>query len=167
LPASASNYEEPAPPRQSQEPVDFGPAAGLVGFMVRLAQLHIYGTFFQDFRDRDITPGQVGILIAVGRNPGIRQGVLAEALRIKRSNMAKVVRVLEDNGMIERRAQAKDQRAVEMRLTRKGKALVERMVPETAASDRAATSMLSDREHAILLRLLGRIVGYSAGGRNA
>lgn len=158
---------EQAPSRQSRETVNFGPAAGLTGFMVRLAQVQIYDSFFADFQNSEITPGQIGILIAVGRNPGIRQGVLAEALRIKRSNMAKVMRVLEERGMIERRIQPDDQRAVDLRLTRKGKAVVDRMVPEIAVSDRAATAMLSDRERALLLELLARIVGYRDEDRDA
>ena len=145
--------------------VDFGPLAGFAGFMLRLVQVQVYEAFFRDFRGRGITPGQIGILVAVGRNPGIGQGVLAEALRIKRSNMAKVVRVLECNGTITRRARPNDQRAVELRLTRKGRALVERMVPGIGVSDRAATAMLSERERATLLKLLARIAGYSAPGR--
>jgi DNA-binding MarR family transcriptional regulator len=150
-----------APSRPST--VDFGPAAGLAGFMLRLVQVQVYEAFFRDFQGREITPGQIGILIAIGCNPGVGQGVLAEALRIKRSNMAKVMRVLERDGMIERRVPARDQRAVELRLTRKGRALVERMLPEIEVSDRAAIPMLSERERATLLKLLARIAGYIAG----
>jgi DNA-binding MarR family transcriptional regulator len=160
--ATADNSAD-APSRPSGT-VDFGPAAGLAGFMLRLVQVQVYEGFFRDFQGREITPGQIGILIAIGRNPGVGQGVLAEALRIKRSNMAKVMRVLESDGMIERRVPARDQRAVELRLTRKGRALVERMVPEIRVSDRAATAMLSERERATLLKLLARIAGYNGPG---
>lgn len=159
--ASDPAPETAAPTRKA---VNFGPAAGLAGFMLRLVQVQIYESFFRDFQGRGVTPGQIGILIAVGRNPGIGQGVLAEALRIKRSNMAKVMRVLERDGMIERRVRADDQRAVELRLTRKGRTLVERMVPEIIVSDRAATDMLSERERATLLKLLARIAGYDKTG---
>jgi DNA-binding MarR family transcriptional regulator len=144
--------------------VDFGPLAGFAGFMLRLVQVQIYEAFFRDFRGQEITPGQIGILIAIGRNPGIAQGVLAEALRIKRSNMAKVMRVLEREGTIERRVRANDQRVVELRLTRTGRTLVERMVPELVVSDRGATAMLSERERATLLSLLARIAGYKEPG---
>ena len=140
--------------------VDFGRLAGLTGFMLRLAQVQLFESFFRDFGPRDITPGQIGILVSVGLNPGVRQGVLAEALRIKRSNMAKIVRLLERNGMIERRVPSRDRRAVELRLTGKGHALVERSLPELADRDRAATGMLSQRERATLLKLLARIAGY-------
>jgi DNA-binding MarR family transcriptional regulator len=151
-------------PARPSSTVDFGPAAGLAGFMLRLVQVQIYEAFFRDLHGRGITPGQIGILIAIGRNPGVGQGVLAEALRIKRSNMAKVMRVLERDGMIERRVPARDQRAVELRLTRKGRALVERLVPEIEISDRAAIAMLSERERSTLLKLLARIAGYNGPG---
>ena len=131
--------------------------------MLRLAQVQIFESFFRDFDARDITPGQIGILVSVGRNPGVRQGVLAEALRIKRSNMAKIVRLLERDGMIERRVPPNDRRAVELRLTRKGRVLVDRSIPEIAVSDRAATAVLSEGERATLLRLLARLAGADAG----
>ncbi len=88
-----------AVPGVSRDVLDFGPLAGLAGFMLRLAQVRVFESFFRDFGAREITPGQVGILVSVGLNPGVRQGVLAEALRIKRSNMAKIVRLLEERGL--------------------------------------------------------------------
>jgi DNA-binding MarR family transcriptional regulator len=163
-PGSTSADGRTDAPSRPGNTVDFGPLAGLAGFMLRLAQVKVYEDFFRDFHGRGITPGQIGILIAVGRNPGVGQGVLAEALSIKRSNMAKVVRVLERDGMIERRVPARDQRAVELRLTRKGRALVERMVPEIEVSDRAAIATLSERERATLLKLLARIAVYNGLG---
>lgn len=139
--------------------LNFGPLAGLAGFMLRLAQVRVFESFFRDFGAREITPGQVGILVSVGLNPGVRQGVLAEALRIKRSNMAKIVRLLEDRGLVVRTVPANDRRAVELQLTARGRALVDRSIPDLAVSDRAATGMLSPRERATLLRLLARVAG--------
>ena len=91
--------------------IDFGTLTGLAGFMLRLAQLQLFESFFRDFGARGITPGQIGILVAVGRNPGVRQGVLADALHIKWSNMAKIIRLLEGRGLIERRVPARAARA--------------------------------------------------------
>ena len=83
--------------------IAFGPLTELAGFMLRLAQLEIFASFFRDFGASGITPGQIGILVAISRNPGARQGVLADALHIKWSNMAKIVRLLEDQKLVERR----------------------------------------------------------------
>ena len=145
----------PAPTTADQ--VAFGPLAGLAGFMLRLAQLQLFESFFRDFGERGITPGQMGILIALGENPGVRQGVLADALHIKWSNMAKIVRLFEDQGLIERRVPARDRRAVELRLTDKGRAAVAETVPQLAVSDSAALGMLTARERDSLLRLLAKL----------
>jgi DNA-binding MarR family transcriptional regulator len=137
--------------------VAFGPLAELAGFMLRLAQLQLFESFFRDFARRSITPGQIGILIAIGRNPGVRQGVLADALRIKWSNMAKIIRLLEGQGLIERRVPAQDRRAVELHLTAAGRATVEETVPQLMVSDKAATTALTARERDTLLRLLAKL----------
>ncbi len=145
----------------SAQRVDFGPLTDLAGFMLRLAQIQLFASFFRDFGPSGTTPGQIGILVAVGRNPGIRQGVLADALRIKWSNMAKIVRLLQEQELVERRVPASDRRAVELHLTERGRALVERTTPQLDVSDRAATAMLTGRERATLLRLLAKMADAS------
>ncbi len=139
--------------------VAFGPLSDLSGFMLRLTQLQVFELFFAAFDPRQVRPGQIGILIAIGSNPGIRQGVLADALHIKWSNMAKIVRLLEGDGLIERRVPASDRRAVELRLTRAGRTFVRRILPAIKANDRAATRALTTRERETLMRLLRKMAG--------
>jgi DNA-binding MarR family transcriptional regulator len=141
----------------SADEVRFGPLMGLAGFMLRLAQLQIFASFFRDFGDEGRTPGGIGILIALANNPGIRQGVLADALRIKWSNMAKIVRHLERSGLLERKVPADDRRAVELWLTDEGADLVRTSVPQLVASDTAATANLTARERETLLKLLAKL----------
>jgi DNA-binding MarR family transcriptional regulator len=145
-----------APPATAGD-VDFGPLTGLAGFMLRLAQLRLFESFFHDFGARGITPGQIGILVAIGRNPGVRQGALADALRIKWSNMAKIIRLLEGQGLIERQVPVSDRRAVELRLTETGRIAVDETVPQLTVSDSAAIAVLSARERDTLLRLLAKL----------
>jgi DNA-binding MarR family transcriptional regulator len=140
--------------------VAFGPLSDLAGFMLRLTQVQVYEAFFAAFNPRDARPGRIGILVAVGHNPGIRQGVLADALHIKWSNMAKTVRQLESDGLIERRVPASDRRAVELRLTPTGRSFVRRVLPALKANDRAATGALTDTERKTLMRLLRKMAGH-------
>ncbi len=142
--------------------VAFGPLADLAGFMLRLAQVQVYEAFFAAFDLPDVRPGRIGILVAVANNPGIRQGVLADALHIKWSNMAKTVRQLEASGLIERRVSPSDRRAIELHLTRMGRNLVRRVLPAIQANDRTATAALSDRERETLMRLLRKLAGHGA-----
>jgi DNA-binding MarR family transcriptional regulator len=147
-------------PSAAGPPVAFGPLSDLAGFMLRLTQVQVYEAFFAAFDPRNIRPGRLGILVAIAGNPGIRQGVLADALHIKWSNMAKTVRLLESDGLIERRVPPSDRRAVELRLTRTGRNLVRRVLPAIQANDRAATAALSDSERETLMRLLRKLAGH-------
>ena len=151
-------------PPASPDAVDFGPLTGLAGFMLRLAQLQLFESFFRDFGAQGITPGQIGILVAIERNPGVRQGVLADALHIKWSNMAKIVRLFESQGLVERRVPESDRRAVELHLTEKGRIAVDETVPQLTVSDRGATTALTARERDTLLRLLAKLA-RPAGAR--
>ena len=169
----AARYGEPAVtryekiallPPASPDAVDFGPLTGLAGFMLRLAQLQLFESFFRDFGAQGITPGQIGILVAIDRNPGVRQGVLADALHIKWSNMAKIVRLFESQGLVERRVPESDRRAVELHLTEKGRIAVDETVPQLTVSDRGATTALTARERDTLLRLLAKLA-RPAGAR--
>lgn len=149
--------------RASEPAVEFGVLAGLAGFMLRLAQVQVFEAFFRDLAGERTTPGQIGILAAVECNPGIRQGVLANALRIKRSHMAKTIRLLERDGLIERLVPASDRRSVELRLAPKGSALMRRVLPKAVASDGAALARLTERERTSLLRLLAKLTQPVSG----
>ena len=147
----------------SDEPaVDFGPLAELAGFMLRLAQLRVFEAFYAEFGQRDIRPGQIGILLAIRANSGIRQGALARVLSIKRSNMAKIVRRLEAKGLIRRRVPASDRRSIELHLTPAGSAFVDAVLPDIRANDRAATAVLSASEREILIRVLSKLAGTAS-----
>jgi len=147
--------------------IDFGPLKENVGFMLRLAQLQVFEAFFAAFRSRDIRPGQMGILIAIQENDSVRQGALANALRIKRSNMAKIVRLLESDGLIRRRVPVSDRRAVELSLTSLGRSVLNRALPDIWENDRVATAALSARERATLMRLLHKMTGAPAAEASA
>jgi DNA-binding MarR family transcriptional regulator len=144
---------------QGELAVDFGPLSENVGFMLRLAQLQVFENFFDEFGPRGIRPGQIGILVAIAENPGIRQGTLARALRIKRSNMAKIAHILVREGLIQRLVPSSDRRGVELRLTRSGRSFVDRALPDVRTNDRLATSMLTEHERATLVRLLHKMTG--------
>ena len=147
--------------------VDFGPLTELAGFMLRLAQLQVFEAFYAEFGERGIRPGQISILIAIKENPGVRQGALAKALSIKRSNMAKIVRLLASDGLIRRRVPASDRRSVELSLTPAGRALVERALPDIQVNDRVATAVLNGSERKTLMRLLCKLTGIDVSEARA
>jgi DNA-binding MarR family transcriptional regulator len=148
-PASASNSES----------VDFGPMEQQLGFLLRLAQIEDFKAFYRRFGPLEMRPGEYSTLIAIGINPGIRQGVLASALMIKRSNMAKMIGALARKGLVRRRVPADDKRAVALHPTPKSRALVRKIMPEIIEHDRNASAMLEAGEREVLIGLLRKMIG--------
>lgn len=130
------------------------------GFLLRIAQLTAFERFFAVFGESDVRISEYTVLFAVAENPGIRQGVLADLLRIKWPNMTKLVRALEERGLVERRIPRDDRRSVVLDLTEKGRQIAAASSERMHRCDRMALSMLDDEEHAQLVALTRKIAGW-------
>ncbi|WEX10544.1 MarR family transcriptional regulator [Chelativorans sp. AA-79] len=146
--------------RDPKARLSFGPIEHSIGFLLRIAQLTIFERTFAELQRRDVRFGEFTILLAIHENPGVRQGVIADVLKIKWSNMTKLVRSLEERGLVERFVPPHDRRSVELRLTRAGRGLVEAGAPLMQEADRRSLSMLSEAERAQLLTLLRKVSGW-------
>lgn len=140
--------------------VSLGALEGSAGFVLRIAQLTAFERFFAVLGESDIRISEFTVLVAIAQNPGIRQGVIADVLKIKWSNMTKLVRALEGRGLVERHIPPHDRRSVMLRVTAKGLEQIERSAEAMYRSDRQALSMLDDAEHAQLLALSRKIAGW-------
>ncbi len=143
--------------------VHFGPLSEALGFLLRLAQLKSFAGFFRSFEAEDIRPGELTVLMVLHENPGIRQGMLAKSLSIKRAHMTKMVRQMEDEGLILRRVPEDDKRAMELWLTEAGEARVAVLAPILAEHETGAAAGLSLTETAELKRLLRKMLNIRNG----
>jgi DNA-binding MarR family transcriptional regulator len=134
-----------------------GPLERMIGFMIRVVQVQIFRQYYEEFRYATTTTGELSLLLALSLNPGIRQGALGDAMRIKRSNMTKIVQSLHAEGYIRRESNGEDRRSVALYLTAKGVAAVDRLQQEALEHDARATAVLSANERKELLRLLGKL----------
>lgn len=130
------------------------------GFVLRIAQLSAFERFFTVFGESEIRISEFTVLLALSENPGIRQGVLADVLKIKWSNMTKLVRALEERGLIARHIPHDDRRSVVLSVTEAGKRQIDATADKMYRSDREALSMLDDAEHAQLIALSRKIAGW-------
>lgn len=142
------------------ETLSFGRLEQAAGFVLRIAQLTAFDRFFGIFPEEDLRISEYSVLVGIAENPGVRQGVLADWLKIKWSNMTKLVRTLEERGLIGRRVPKTDRRSVELFVTEEGYRLIDKYAEVMDRSDRQAFDMLSDREHAQLLELLRKVAGW-------
>lgn len=105
---------------RAQGEVDLGRLDSALGFLLRLAQLKTQARFFEENQSTEFKPGEFTVLWVIARNPGIRQSVLGQRLMIKRAHMTKLVRSLEDRGLVVRSIPEDDRRAVELTLSEDG-----------------------------------------------
>jgi DNA-binding MarR family transcriptional regulator len=128
------------------------------GYLIRrLHQIH-YALFFEECAAFGITPVQYGLLTILSTSPDSDQVTLANALGIDRTNVADVLRRLEQGGLITRRRSAEDRRMVLARLTRAGEELVERMHPFMAKAQERLLSVLGREEREAFLATLMRLL---------
>lgn len=161
LTTAASQRLEPG---QEPTPIDMGPVQDWIGVVVRMVQYQLFEAFYERFGEYGLTPAEFAALTVVQRNPGIRQGVLAAALLIKRANMTKLVRRLVQAGLLTRQVPADDKRAYALYLTPFGEQRVADALAQADEHEAASTHMLTARERAQLMKLLRKML--AAGNAN-
>ena len=139
--------------------VDMGQLSDSLGFLLRLAQLRAFDDFFSDHGPQGLKPGEFSVLWVIDRNPGIRQSVLGQRLMIKRAHMTKLIRAMEDGGLVSRRIPDSDRRAVELTLTAAGEREVGRAAGAFFAYEQTTGGPLAQHEVAQLVALLRKFVG--------
>jgi len=143
----------------TDEAVDMRDLFDSIGFLTRLAQVHTYEHFFEDLGGYGLRPGEFSTLLLLDRNPGIRQGVLAQTLRIKPAHMTKLIRAFEERGLVERIIPDHDRRSVELALTPSGKKFVREHRPAFMQHESRKPHALTQQELQKLKQLLRKYVG--------
>lgn len=133
------------------------PLAESVGFLIRIVQLQSFQLFYRRFEGSGLSTGALITLGAIHANPGIRHGVLADALMIKRPNFTKVINGLERDGLISREAPRGDKRTTALFATRKGVRKLKSLRDSILAMHEETVAPLSAAERNMLLELLRRL----------
>jgi DNA-binding MarR family transcriptional regulator len=84
-------------------------------------------------------------------------GELLSSMMIASGTMTNRINRLADRGLVERRADRIDGRIVRVRLTRSGRTLIDRALPDHAANQQRIINALSPRQHEQLDMLLRRL----------
>jgi DNA-binding MarR family transcriptional regulator len=149
--------------KQTESRVDLGPLPGLIGYVLRRAQLSVFQDFFAAFAPFAIRPAQFSVLTVIERNPGLTQSQVAAALGIKRTNFVGMLDELEKRGLAERR-RARDKRSYALYLTAEGAALMRKLRPVIKAHESRMVEKVGEDGRATLLALLRDIAD---GGERA
>jgi MarR family transcriptional regulator, transcriptional regulator for hemolysin len=97
------------------------------------------------------------VLLAVQRQGARTQQDLARAIGVEGPTLTRQLDALESAGLVERRRDQQDRRAIRVRATPRGQAQFRRLAKAASDFDKRLRSGLSDREIAQLRDLLARI----------
>ncbi len=130
------------------------------GHLVRRVQQIANSLFTEEVSDRELTPPQFALLVALHRAPGADQISLSREVGIDRSTVADVVGRLRARGLLSRSRDARDARRNTVRLTPQGTVLVEQLAPAVLNAQERLLVPLDGAERDELLRLLTKVVVF-------
>jgi DNA-binding MarR family transcriptional regulator len=128
-----------------------------VGYMLRRAQLAVFGDFIAGQRGPVVRPGQFSILALIHRNPGLSQTQVCAALGIKRANLVGVIKELESSGLVRRDSAPKDRRSNRLHLTPAGQRALRSSLDGQAEHEARITRLLGVAGRRSLLTQLAKL----------
>jgi len=143
--------------------VDLGPLTGLIGYMLRRAQIAVFQDVFRAFAEVGIRPAQFSVLTVIAHNPGRTQSQVAAALRIKRTNFVALLDGLERRGLAVRRPAPADRRSHALHLTDAGKATMRRLNRTVDKLEEGMIRRIGRDRRGVLLELLSRLAEGERG----
>ena len=155
--ASRGSVAKSPSSRPARRSIDLGRLPGLIGYVVRRAQVAVFQDFARTYVEFGIRPAQYGVLTVIERNPGLKQTEVGTALGIKRANFVAMCDELEARGLVVRRVMAADRRSYALHLTRKGKALMAQLHEANAAHEARLIAEIGEAGREQLLALLTRL----------
>jgi DNA-binding MarR family transcriptional regulator len=128
-----------------------------VGYMLRRAQLAVFGDFIAGQPGPVARPGQFSILAVIDRNPGLSQTQVCAALGIKRANLVGVINELESSGLVRRDSSPTDRRSNRLQLTPAGQLALRSSLDGQAEHEARITRLLGVAGRRSLLKQLAKL----------
>lgn len=125
-------------------------------YLVNRVATRFVATFSRDLRESGIALPMWRVLAVLWHHGPMRLGALAERTTIELSTLSRSIGGMERRGLVTRRREEPDARAVQVALTESGSALTQRLIPAALACEAAALRVLSAGEAEELRRLLRR-----------
>ena len=126
----------------AEDTLTYGELETMSGFLISLAQAHVFNHFYEELTPKGIRPAQIS----------------ADMLSLKLAYTTKLIKSFEADGWVKRRQSKVDRRAIQLYLTPEGVSFVDAMTPILAESDAERPSGLTARETQQLMRLLKKYV---------
>jgi DNA-binding MarR family transcriptional regulator len=147
---------------QRVEGVFLGPLRESLPFLTRALRAYIRAENAEFYTDFAAEQGEIVVLSVVGLNPGISQNDLAATLVFKKSAVTKLVKDLEDRGLVERAKVATDKRFNALTLTSTGNAKYQRINDRMASQQAAFLEPFTEAERNEFFGYLNRLHAHLA-----
>lgn len=138
--------------------VQLGYLDGLLGYMLRRAQLAVFQDFIVKMKDFGLRPAQFSVLAIIQANPGLKQSRVSEALGINRANFVALLDELEKRKLARRAPAEGDRRSNALYLTPQGEAFLNDAFRHLQAQHESRLNdVLGTNDKQRLLALLGKL----------
>jgi DNA-binding MarR family transcriptional regulator len=129
-----------------------------VGHLLRRAHQR-HTTIFQDgMGETQLTPTQYAALVKIRDQGQISQNQLGRLTAMDPATIQGVVQRLAARGLVDRTPDSADRRLMQLRLTAKGRALVQSAIARGIAISEATLTPLSEAERPLFLSLLRKLI---------
>jgi DNA-binding MarR family transcriptional regulator len=149
-------------PREDQlsaEARDVDPAAIMAFLSVLFTQAEIARRMDAHFGRYGLSYGRYSVLILLRRREGrcATPAEIAYEIDVTRATVTGLLDGLESEGLVSRSCRKDDRRSINVKLTKQGLALLDRMLPDHYARLAAVMTNLSQAEKTQLITLLGKV----------
>lgn len=125
---------------------------------MKLTHLY-YRNSFSIFKEMEIHPKQVPIMIILDQEEGVSQKEISQKLNISAPTVAVSMKRLEKSGLIERRPDEKDQRKTRIYLTNQGKEIIEKSRACVSENEKLLFRGFSESEICLMKRFFDQMIG--------
>jgi len=126
---------------------------GFTSSEVRIAYMSMRHAFRKHV-DKKMAPTHAMLLFIINEYPNSSQQKLSEIIGLQRSTIARTIDEFEKKGWAKRAKKTGDRRALEIRLTSKGKKLVADITPKIISVDKQVEKALGKKKKMQLMNLL-------------
>jgi MarR family transcriptional regulator, transcriptional regulator for hemolysin len=137
-----------------------------LGFLIYDIGRLLRASWIEHAQDLEMTEAQWRTIAHLTRMEGCRQTDLAQTLQIRPITLARVIDKLESAGLVQRKRHETDRRAFTLHLTREAAPFIATLSKRGDTLNKRAVRDVSPAQMEQLLKLLERIRGNLADGRN-
>jgi DNA-binding MarR family transcriptional regulator len=142
-----------------------GPLDSYLPYLLNRAGARLAAAFGEEVRPLGATLQTWRVLAALRERDGRRMGDLAETTSIEVSTLSRVVDSMERNGLVARRRDGADARAIALHATAAGRRLTRRIVPIAARYEQVVLAGFGPAEATALKAALRRLYANMEGLR--